>query len=143
VTIGYNKDKMNFQVPQFIDIEDPIFGPLTFKQFMYIIGGGGLAFLFYVLPLPIYLKGIPMVASVAFGVALAFYKVNNRPLPIVMEYAIRYFLSNKLYLWKKGEPSADKTAPIKPTGPKIAVPKLTESRLKDLSWSLDIQTKTK
>ncbi|TSC80302.1 MAG: hypothetical protein G01um101429_152 [Parcubacteria group bacterium Gr01-1014_29] len=30
-----------FQVPQFIEVEDKIFGPLTTKQFFYLLGGGG------------------------------------------------------------------------------------------------------
>ncbi|MFM2424198.1 MAG: hypothetical protein RLZZ70_589, partial [Candidatus Parcubacteria bacterium] len=32
---------MQFEVPQFIEIEDKIFGPLTWKQFLYV--GGGLS----------------------------------------------------------------------------------------------------
>ena len=36
---------MQFQVPQFIEVEDKIFGPLTFKQFVYVAGGAGLAYL--------------------------------------------------------------------------------------------------
>ena len=35
---------MRFQVPQFIEIESKIFGPLTFKQFIYLAGGGGRNF---------------------------------------------------------------------------------------------------
>ena len=38
---------MRFQTPQFIEIEDRIFGPLTLKQFIYLAGSAGLAFLFY------------------------------------------------------------------------------------------------
>jgi hypothetical protein len=30
---------MRHEVPQFIDIEDKIFGPLTFLQGLYLIGG--------------------------------------------------------------------------------------------------------
>ena len=42
---------MRFQVPQFIEVEDKIFGPLTFKQFVYVTGGVGLAvILFLFLP---------------------------------------------------------------------------------------------
>ncbi|TSC61742.1 MAG: SsrA-binding protein, partial [Parcubacteria group bacterium Athens0416_74] len=32
---------MQFQVPQFIEVEDKIVGPLTFKQFVFIAGGLG------------------------------------------------------------------------------------------------------
>jgi len=45
---------MQYQVPQFIEIEDKIFGPLTLKQFLYLAGGGGLCLLFFTL-LPLYL----------------------------------------------------------------------------------------
>ena len=38
---------MRFQVPQFIEIEDKIFGPLTIKQFIYIAGGAGLCFILF------------------------------------------------------------------------------------------------
>ena len=34
---------MRFEVPQFIEIEDKIFGPFTWKQFVYLAGGVGLA----------------------------------------------------------------------------------------------------
>ena len=30
---------MQYQVPQFIEVEDKIFGPLTFKQLVYVVGG--------------------------------------------------------------------------------------------------------
>ena len=45
---------MRFQVPQFIEIESKIFGPLTLKQFIYLIGGGGIIFILYAL-LPFWL----------------------------------------------------------------------------------------
>jgi hypothetical protein len=36
-----------FHVPQFIEVEDKIFGPLTLKQFLYVIGGAGIVFIMY------------------------------------------------------------------------------------------------
>ena len=68
---------MRFQVPQFIDIEDKIFGPLTFKQFVYLAGAGGLGFLiFKSLPL---LIALPLILGVlGLGVSLAFVKINNK-----------------------------------------------------------------
>jgi len=32
---------MRFEVPQFIEVEDKIFGPFTWKQFIYLMGGEG------------------------------------------------------------------------------------------------------
>ena len=68
---------MRFEVPQFIDVEDKIFGPLTFKQFIYLAGGVGLAYVSYKLvPAPI--SWILALAFVILGLLLAFYKVNSR-----------------------------------------------------------------
>ena len=75
---------MNFQVPQFIEIEDKIFGPLTFKQFIYIAGSAGLAFICYAF-LPLFIAFIPILIIVAFGLALAFYQVNERPFIFTIE----------------------------------------------------------
>ncbi len=65
---------MRFQVPQFIEIEDKIFGPLTFKQFIYLLGGGGAVFILYVF-LPIYLMVFLAIPVALFALALAFYQV--------------------------------------------------------------------
>ena len=46
-----------------------------------------------------------LIASpiVILALALAFYKVNNRPFVFVMESAFRYFMKDKLYIWQKKE----------------------------------------
>jgi hypothetical protein len=133
---------MRFQVPQFIEIEDKIFGPLTIKQFIYIAGGAGLSFMifrFLYLPLAVLL----IVAVLGFSLALAFYQVNSKPLIYMMQSAAGYFFSNKLYLWKKKDKTKQKEqTPIEKMGinqTPIYVPKLSESKLHDLTWSLDIK----
>src|SRR4051812_17455262 len=91
---------MRFHVPQFIDVEDKIFGPLTFKQFVYLTGGTGGAYLIYRL-LPA-LLGDPLALGVfGLGLALAFYHPNNRPFSSTLEAAFNYVISSKLYIWKK------------------------------------------
>ena len=130
---------MRYQVPQFIEVEDKIFGPLTFKQFVYIVGGGGMAFVFY--KFLNFFIAIPFVAaSLGLGFALAFYKVNGKPFINVMESAFKYSLGNKLYLWHKTDKKTEaKTAILTPTeNASVFVPKLSDSKLKDLTWSLDI-----
>ena len=132
---------MRFQVPQFIEIEDKIFGPLTIKPFIYIAGGAGLSFmLFRYLYLPIAILLIALVLALSLG--LAFYQVNNKPLINVMQSAFGYFFSSKLYLWKKKDKSPEKAATTVaglPGQNPIYVPKLSQSKLHDLSWSLDIK----
>ena len=131
---------MRFQVPQFIEIEDKIFGPLTLKQFIFLAGGAGLSFvIFRLLPSIVY-SFIPILAVMAFSFALAFYKINNKPFIIVVEAAFKYFTGSKLYIWKKEErKKAQGAAQEAREYAGIMVPKISDSRLKDLTWSLDIK----
>lgn len=133
---------MQFRTPQFIDIEDKIFGPFTFKQFIYMLGGAFMAYLsFKILP---FILGVPLGIGLAvLALLLAFYKVYNRPFITVMQAWIRYQLTSKLYVWHKPQPKKSGNTPMdrKDTGQPL--PKLSESKLRDISWSLDVLDATK
>ncbi len=130
---------MKFQVPQFIEVEDKIFGPFTFKQMVYVAGSIGLAFIAWTLlpKLIAILVGGPIIV---FGLMLAFYKINKQPFINIVESAFKFFFNKRLYVWKKeNKIITKKIAPISQKQEVSFVPKLSESKLKDLSWSLDIQ----
>lgn len=130
---------MQYQVPQFIEVEDKIFGPLTLKQFIYLAGGGGICLIFFSL-LPLWLTFILAMPVVALSVGLAFYKINGRPFIVALEHAFSYYLGSKLYLWKQREKAVPQApAPQETQNLPGLVPKLSESRLRDLSWSLNIK----
>ena len=130
---------MKFQVPQFIEIEDKIFGPLTLKQFIYLAGGGGISFVIYSIIPYLVVALFFIIPVMLFSVALAFYKVNGKPFIFILESAVKYTLSNKLYLWQKREKAITKKESLSgANSPLLKVPKLSESKLKDLTWSLDI-----
>src|SRR3989344_4832758 len=126
---------MRFQVPQFIEIEDKIFGPFTIKQFVYIAGGAGLCFLILRL-LNFYIAIFLAIPVAALAIALAFFKINNKPFVFTLEAAVKYTLGTKLYIWKK-EPKKLEVREGKEKGPDMVsfnVPKLSESKLKELTW---------
>jgi hypothetical protein len=127
---------MRYQVPQFIEVEDKIFGPLTFKQFVYVAGGAGFAFIMYRI-FPLYIAIFLILPGVGLALALAFYKINNKPFIQSMESAFKYFFTSKLYIWKKEAKKIKKKEVV--SAPGISVPKLSDSKLGDLSWSLDIK----
>jgi hypothetical protein len=133
---------MRFQVPQFIEVEDKIFGKITLKQFIYLAGGGGLCFaIFRFLPSLLY-SGIPILLIATFSLALAFYKINNKPFIYIVEAAFKYFFASKLYIWKKQEVVKKEDSEEKKDAKQYAsimVPKISDSKLKDLTWSLDIK----
>lgn len=132
---------MQFQVPQFIEVEDKIFGPLTATQFIYLVGGGGFAVAMWLL-LPLWAAVLIGGPVAALGAALAFYKVNDRPLIEVLEAAFQYFLKSKLYIWEHtNTPPPPEEASARENDPSKFVPAATGNRLKDLAWSLDVQEK--
>ena len=135
-----------YQVPQFIEVEDKIFGPLTLKQFIYLAGGGGLCLLFFTV-LPFFLFILLALPVIAGSAALAFYQVNGRPLINALEHGFSYFFGTKLYLWKqrqasRGELGALSSAQSSQPQAQSSIPRLSQSKLKDLSWSLNIKDRT-
>ncbi len=134
---------MQFQVPQFIEVEDKIFGPLTFKQFVYIAGAAGISYLLWRV-LPIFLAGPLIMVFVGGGAALAFFKYNGQPFILALEHGFYFLLRTKLYLWSsETKTPAKKAATIQQQAAamssEVYVPKLSDSRLHELAWSLDIK----
>jgi hypothetical protein len=128
---------MRYQVPQFIEIEDKIVGPFTIKQFIYVVGGAGMCFIIYkYLP---FLIAIPIMAAAAIlSLALAFYKVNNKPFIDFLESAFLFYTKQNLYIWKKEEKKVEEKENQSGPAKEVFVPQLSNSKLKELSWSLDI-----
>lgn len=131
----------NFSVPQFIEIEDKVVGPFTFKQFVYLAGGGALCFLAWRF-LPFFLAIFIIAPAAILALALAFYKINGQPFVTILASAIKYFLGSKLYVWKKEEKKIKpKMLELSKTSPLPNIKKISESKLKEIAWSLDVKEK--
>ena len=91
---------MQFQVPQFIEVEDTIVGPLTLRQFAYVAVAGGISIFLYFSVEPWLWVGLS-VFFLGIAAALAFVKVNGRPLPTVLIAAVRFYWKPQTYAWKK------------------------------------------
>ncbi|MEY2665392.1 MAG: hypothetical protein RLZZ480_497 [Candidatus Parcubacteria bacterium] len=131
---------MRFEVPQFIEIEDKIFGPLTWRQFLYLGGGLGIAIvLFLALPFILFLfTGLPIALLAG---ALAFYPVNNRPFSFFLEAMVNYFTGSRLYKWRTKEElvyRVTEETPIDATPALVARTKKT-SDISSLARKLELQ----
>ncbi|MEN9880914.1 MAG: hypothetical protein RLZZ308_97 [Candidatus Parcubacteria bacterium] len=132
---------MQFRVPQFIDIEDKVFGPFTLKQFGYMAGAGGFSFLIWTF-ISIKFFAILLIVPVAgLFLALAFVKINNRPFGDMLESAFNYYTNPKLYTWK--QPMAEnKNDPINQvvsdTQKEIVIEKTNRDRIHDVALGLDV-----
>lgn len=132
---------MQFKVPQFLEIEDKIFGPFTFKEFVYLAGGAGFCFTLYKL-LGFLWGAIPILIVAGFSLTLTFYRPNNKPFISMLEAGFKFITQDKLYIWKrrknlKNEKSQtineDKATVMSENGTR-----LSGNKLRDLAWSLDV-----
>lgn len=129
-----------YQVPQFITIEDKIFGPFTLRQFIYLVAGVGIVILFWnYFETPLFVVVSVPVASLA--TALAYLKINEQPFPVVILNGFHYIMRPRLYIWKKKRLEFSVTQTAKKAATPLELTKLTESKLNDLAWSLDIKEK--
>lgn len=137
---------MQFKVPQFLEIEDKIFGPFTFKEFVYLVGGIGICFVLYRL-LGILIGGIPILIVGAFAGALTFYRPNNKPFINMLESMIKYFFQSKLYIWERRKVALSQKENASAMNRELYQAqnsnRLNGSKLRDLAWSLDVLDLTK
>ncbi len=89
-----------FQIPQFIEEEAKIVGPLTIKQFGYLAVAGGLSFgLFYLFTFFLWL----IVSAILIGAAaaLAFVKINGQGLPEILLAGFSFLWKPRRYVWQR------------------------------------------
>ena len=92
---------MRFQVPQFIEHEAKVIGPLTFRQFIYLGVPAAIGFFFYfVAPFSVFV--VITIVTVGIGAMLAFLKAGGRSLPGFLVGAVGFLVKPKHYTWKKG-----------------------------------------
>ena len=107
---------MRFQVPQFIETEAKLIGPLTLKQFLWVAGGVAMLVLEVMLLSGIFLLVAAFLTLAFFG-ALAFLKVEGMPFVNFLAYALAYALGSKEYLFKQSGSSDEIDLPDVPTAP--------------------------
>lgn len=131
---------MIFNIPQFIDKEDKIVGPLTGKQLGWIAGGGVIILLlwnvfetttFFIIALPV----------AALTGALAFYRPYNQPFIAFLASSVFFFIRTKMYAWKR-LPDTDlsiRKAPVNKNSPITPKKSLDSKTIKEVSSLLDKQ----
>ena len=91
---------MQFRVPQFIEIEDKIIGPITVRQFIIILVGAGVAFVAYKLSdFALFVTELIFILAVTFG--FAFIKVNGRPVHYLLLNIFQTSKRPTLRIWNK------------------------------------------
>jgi len=134
---------MMFSVPQFIDVEDKIAGPLTWRQLGWMIAMGAVLLILFAIFETMFaiIVSIPIVL---LFVALAFYKPNGIPMAIFIMHATMFLFRPKIAVWerpiKKYVP--EKKEPEKPKENENAGDKLlTNDRIRELAKLIDSENR--
>jgi len=96
---------MQYKVPQDVQREDTIIGPITLKQLAMLGGGGGVAYVIYVSLVKTYYWQVwlpPVVIVAAITVAFAFLKIHSLPFHKFLMNFIEYNLLPKQRIWIEG-----------------------------------------
>lgn len=109
---------MQYQVPQFIETEDKIIGPLTLKQFLIACGGVFAIIIFYfVFTTFLWLMITAVIGTIT--AILAFVRYNGRPITSFIGSALIYFFRPRMFVWKRKEElaalrmkEAEKSSPL-------------------------------
>lgn len=109
---------MQYQVPQFIETEDKIIGPLTLKQFLIACGGVfTIIILYFVFTTFLWLLVSAVIGTVT--AIFAFVRYNGRPITSFIGSALMYFFRPRMFVWKRKEElaalrakEAEKSSPL-------------------------------
>lgn len=126
-----------FVVPQFIDVEDKIIGPVTTRQFIIILGAIFIDFIAYKLLTFIFFVLFALIVT-GFAIILAFAKVNGQTFHYFLLNLFQTFRRPRLRVWDNWISGTElkifsQSAPK--VQPKVEINKErpTASRLSDLS----------
>ena len=95
-----------FIVPQFIDNEDKILGPITVRQFLICLGTVFVLFIEYKIFVFAYFVIIGIITA-GIGAVFAFLKVNGQPFHIFFVNFVQTQMRAKLRIWHKNVSDAE------------------------------------
>ncbi len=92
----------NHPIPQDVTgFKFRLIGSITLKQFLYLLGAGGIDLALYFLPMPIFIK-IPLMGIPAIiALALAFVPIDGRPMDKMILNFLRALPGENEYIYRK------------------------------------------
>jgi len=91
---------LRFKIPQNIDMQDRILGPLTLVQFVYAVVGGGLCYTIY-MKVPSPLNIVIVLPIIVFIICLDFVKINEQPFLHFFISGLQYISAPKQRFWHR------------------------------------------
>lgn len=127
-----------FVVPQFLDVESKIIGPITARQFLIMLGVLLVEFIIYRVFLNLFLVLALGVPVLAIGLMFSFAKVNGQPFHFIVLNFIQTFRKPHLRIWDKTLSDSDirmflQSVEEEVVAPKVRKAPLERSRLNELT----------
>lgn len=132
---------MQYGVPQFIDVEDKIVGPLTAKQTLFLMMGGAfLLLIFSFFTVGFFIVAVVVIAPLTL--LFAFYKPKGISVSQFLANFAKYYTSNHLYVWRReNEGSMFNAVQKKKAAEKeVETKQVSRSKIRELAWVLDTST---
>ncbi len=137
---------MMFSVPQFIDVEDKVAGPLTWRQLLWMIAMGAILLTIF----GIFDTSLSVILSlpiVLFFCAMAFYRPNGFPMVTFLASTVMFLFRPKIAVWERPvsilptqrKESSETTTSAMP----VAEKQLTRERLAELARIIDSRGRNK
>ena len=98
-----------YKVPQFIDRESKIIGPITIRQLAIMCAVGFMEVILYFLITNRVLFIIISILFVGTALALIFIPFNGRPLSATVVSMVGFFTKSRVYQWKQATKQGKKT----------------------------------
>ena len=116
---------MMFNVPQFIDVEDKVAGPLTWRQILWMIGMGAVLLVMYNVfdSASFFVLAIPVILLFSL---FAFYRPNGMSMIAFAMHGVFFLFQPKVAVWER--PALNR--PLPKAAPVEAQPEHSEERKK-------------
>lgn len=129
-----------FIVPQFIDKEDRIIGPITVRQFLIMLGAAGVLFVEYKILETAYFI-IALIPTAGLAGTFGFLKVNGQPFHLFFLNFVQTQLRPKLRVWNKAGQkeyrSVEKFVGLPTVEEKKGKARPSSTRLRDLALTVN------
>lgn len=128
-----------FIVPQFIENEDKIIGPITVRQFLICLGGAGVLFVEYKLLAMAYFVLAALITAALAG-AFAFLKINGQPFHIFFLNFMQTQVRPPLRVWNKNviiQTGQEKIIGLPTVEEAVKKPRPSSTRLRELALTVN------
>ena len=130
---------MRYKIPQNIDMQDRIIGPLTMIQFVYAVVGGGLCYSIY-MSIPAPFSYALVTPAAILTLAIVFLKINERPFLSFLLSVVQFYTVPRERIWHHIDNTNLEIEVYKPkvvAKPVVQAKVLTREEIADLARKMD------